>query len=75
MTTTLLIKDLIDAKNDHIDLIDQIDALIISARYGAFHDFESCDATPKITLVNELKKLNLHILVDNVVDGKYDDDL
>ena len=44
------------------------------AKSGAFHDFLSQDATPKMNLRARLCMDNLQELGDKVVDGEYDDE-
>lgn len=52
----------------HRALLDDLMSLVFEAVRGEFHDFLNTKyPTPKITLRNKL-----HILADNVVQGKYD---
>jgi len=76
MTTTLLITDLTNAKNDPNNAMieSEIDKIINLAKNCEYHDFYTRHATPKILLVEELKKLGLNDLVTKTTDGDYDDD-
>lgn len=75
MTTTLLITDLTNAKNnpDNAMIESEIDKIINSAMNGDYHDFRTRHATPKILLAEELKKIGLNDLVTKTINGDYDE--
>lgn len=48
-------------------------AMIRRAREGAYHDFESTQATPKVNLVRDLKAFGFNDLVTRVMQGDFDE--
>ena len=75
MTTTLLITDLINAKNDPDNAMieSEIDKIIAMANNGDYHDFHTQHATPKIILTRHLQKIGLNDLATKTINGDYDD--
>lgn len=54
----------------HLNLINDLDALVLEAIRGEFHDFANQKyAMPKVELSNRLHQIRM-----NVIEGKYDNE-
>lgn len=54
----------------HVKLMNDLDALVLDAAKGEFHDFANQKyAMPKVELSNRLHQIRM-----NVVEGKYDNE-
>lgn len=46
--------------------------MVVTARYGGYHDFLSQQAAPELVLLEHARKYGLQTIVDGVMDGKWD---
>lgn len=50
-----------------------LEEIIWNADNGEYHDFESSQATPKMNLVRDLRKIGFEDLARKVIQGDYDE--
>ncbi|MBI4009140.1 hypothetical protein HY357_02815 [Candidatus Roizmanbacteria bacterium] len=54
---------------DHI----KVQAIIVKAQGGYYHDFESKVAFPKMTLIKELQEAGLFEIAERTAQGEFDE--